>query len=119
MSLPRSPSARPWPARIVGLAAVAVSLAACSSSPNLKLLESRLQRLTGLTRTEAHCIATELKHTLTAKELKDVAGADGRGGIKDPQTVNKVDAAVKDCVVVTTTTVAPGPTTTSIVLQEP
>jgi hypothetical protein len=96
---------------VAAVVAVAALVVGCSSSPGTQTLQTKLRQVNGLSAFQAKCVATELDHALTDKEMRTVASADGRGGIADADLSQKVTKAVSACVVATTTTTVPGQVT--------
>jgi hypothetical protein len=114
------------PLCLLGAAAL---VAGCSTGPSTTSLEKKLRLVNGLSAFQAKCVVTNLEHSLSPKQMRTVASADGRGGLVDRALINKVDEAVSHCVIVTTTTLpaqAPGTTaagsasgSSTVVTQEP
>jgi hypothetical protein len=113
------------PSLVVVVAAALALVVGCSSSPSTSSLQQKLRQVSGLSAFQAKCVATGLEHALTAKEMRQVAGADGRGGIPDAQLSQKVQKAVSNCVFAPSTTQpAPGSSgsgsgSSTVVTQEP
>jgi hypothetical protein len=110
---------------VVVVAAVLALVVGCSSSPSTSSLQKKLRQVNGLSAFQAKCVATGLEHALTAKEMRQVAAADGRGGIPDAQLSQKVQTAVSHCVFAPSTTQPPpgssgsGSGSSTVVTQEP
>ena len=63
---------------------------AAARAPAPPSLQQKLRQVNGLSAFQAKCVATGLEHALTDKEMRQVAAADGRGGIPDAQLSQKV-----------------------------
>lgn len=115
--------------RLVGLLGALALVVGCSSGPSTSSLQQKLRQVNGLSAFQAKCVATGLQHALTDKEMRQVAAADGRGGIPDAQLSQKVQTAVSHCVFAPSTTQPPPGTSASgsgsgsgsstVVTQEP
>jgi hypothetical protein len=111
---------------VVVVAAALALVVGCSSGPSTSSLQQKLRQVNGLSAFQAKCVATGLDHALTDKEMRQVAAADGRGGIPDAQLSQKVQTAVSHCVFAPSTTQpapgSPGPSgsgSSTVVTQEP